>query len=53
MMPINEVKLIHRILINEFGGSHGIRDATLYRLKRIDRKLIDGNIIKIYINGKK
>jgi death on curing protein len=28
MITIEEVEEIHRILINEFGGSHGIRDIT-------------------------
>jgi len=26
MIPIKEVELLHRILIDKFGGSHGIRD---------------------------
>jgi death-on-curing protein len=28
MITIEEVEEIHRILINEFGGSHGVRDIT-------------------------
>ena len=28
MIPIKEVELLHRILIDKFGGSHGIRDHT-------------------------
>ena len=26
MIPIKEVELLHRILIDKFGGSHGVRD---------------------------
>ena len=26
MIPVKEVELLHRILIDKFGGSHGIRD---------------------------
>lgn len=28
MIPIKEVELLHRILIDKFGGSHGVRDST-------------------------
>ena len=28
MIPIKEVEQLHRILIDKFGGSHGIRDLT-------------------------
>ena len=28
MIPIKEVEQLHRILIDKFGGSHGIRDNT-------------------------
>ena len=28
MIPIKEVELLHRILIDKFGGSHGIRDSA-------------------------
>lgn len=29
MIDINDVKLIHQILIEKFGGSHGIRDRKM------------------------
>ena len=28
MIPVKEVELLHRILIDKFGGSHGIRDKA-------------------------
>ena len=28
MIPITEVEQLHRILIDKFGGSYGIRDNT-------------------------
>jgi 2-methylcitrate dehydratase PrpD len=28
MIPIKEVEQIHKLLIDTFGGSHGIRDPT-------------------------
>ena len=28
MIPFKEVELLHRILIDKFGGSHGIRDKA-------------------------
>ena len=28
MIPIKEVEQVHRILIDKFGGSHGIRDSA-------------------------
>ena len=28
MIPINEVQQIHKILIDTFGGSHGVRDTS-------------------------
>jgi death on curing protein len=28
MIPIKEVEVLHRILIDKFGGSHGVRDSV-------------------------
>ena len=44
MIPVKEVELLHRILIDKFGGSHGIRDnAALESAIARPFQTFDGN----------